>query len=414
MANSSHFPIEIFRQEFPILQQSVNGQPLVFLDSAASAQKPRSVTQAMSKATETAYANVHRGAYEFSQICTRDYEIARQKTQAFLKAQRPEEIIFTSNITAAMNLVAYSFGSAFLKPGDEIIVSMMEHHANFVPWFLACQRHKAILRVAPLTQDGELDMAKFADLLNSRTKLVALTHVSNVLGTINPIKEIIALVKSKAKQAYSLIDGAQAVAHLGVDVQDLDCDFYGLTAHKLYGPTGLGVLYGRYEVLEAMPPFLSGGDMIKHVSLTDISFAEPPARFEAGTPPILESYGLAAALDFIGGWTLPVLAAHEHSLVSKAMTGLQKIEGIRIWGPPAPKPRAPVVAFSLEGVHAHDLAVVLNEMGIAVRSGHHCAEPLHQDLGISGTVRASFAAYNQMSDVEALLDGIRKAKRILQ
>ena len=408
LASSSD--IEEVRAQFPIFSQKVNGHPLVFLDSAASAQKPLCVLQAIESSIRQSYANVHRGAYRFSEDCTTEFEATRETVRNFLGAGRAEEIIFTASATNAINLVAYSFSEAFIGEGDEILITGMEHHANLVPWQLAAKRTGAKLKVAPIDGDGNLRLDEFTSMLNARTKLVAFAHVSNVLGTINPIKEMTRLAHKAG--AKVLIDGSQAAPHIRLDMKDIGCDFYVFTGHKVYGPTGIGVLYGKYELLCDLPPFLSGGEMIDRVSYTGTSFALPPARFEAGTPPILEAFALKAAIEFMQNTGLESIASHEQKLTYYAHERLETIDGLTIYGKAAEK--GPVVTFTVDGIHPHDLAMMLDQQGIAVRTGLHCAEPLHEFLGISGSTRASFGVYNRFEDIDRLVEGVEKSIKLLR
>ena len=407
---ASHPDLEDLRAQFPIFSQKVNGYPLVFLDSAASAQKPLCVVQAIESSIRQSYANVHRGAYRFSEDCTTKFESARATIQGFLGASRAEEIIFTSSATHAINLVAYSFSDAFIREGDEILITGMEHHANLVPWQLAAKRSGATLKVAPIDKEGNLRLDEFTSLLTERTKLVAFAHVSNVLGTINPVKEMARLAHKAG--AKVLIDGSQAAPHIRLDMKDIGCDFYVFTGHKVYGPTGIGALYGKYDLLCDLPPFLSGGEMIERVSYSGTSFALPPARFEAGTPPILETFALKAAIEFMQDAGLEAIATHEQKLTAYAHKQLQAIDGLTIYG--KAREKGPVVTFTLDGVHPHDLSMMLDQQGIAVRTGLHCAEPLHEFLGITGSTRASFGLYNRFEDIDRLVEGIEKAAKLLR
>lgn len=402
------FDVERIRQDFPILSQQVYGKPLVFLDSGASAQKPQVVIDAMSRAFATQYANVHRGIYQLSQLATDAYEAAREKVRAFINAGDLREVVFTRNATEAVNLVANSYGFGLLKPGDEVLISHMEHHANIVPWQLLRDRHGIVLKVAPVLDDGSLDMAGFKALLGPRTKLVAIAHVSNVLGTVNPVAEIIRL--AHAAGAHALIDGSQAVQHMPVDVQALDADFYVFTGHKLYGPTGIGVLYGKAALLEAMPPWQGGGDMILSVTFEKNEWADLPHKFEAGTPAFIEAVGLGAAIDYVQSVGIEQIAAHEHDLLLYATAKLKEINSLRIIGE-APEKGA-VISFVLEGIHAHDVGTILDREGIAVRVGQHCAHPLMERFGVNATVRASFGMYNTRAEVDALCAGLKRVMEI--
>ncbi|WP_430395649.1 aminotransferase class V-fold PLP-dependent enzyme [Ferrovibrio sp.] len=405
---STGFDVARIRQDFPILSQQVYGKPLVFLDSGASAQKPQVVIDAMSRAFATQYANVHRGIYQLSQLATDAYEAAREKVRAFINAGDLREVVFTRNATEAVNLVANSYGFGLLKPGDEVLISHMEHHANIVPWQLLRDRHGIVLKVAPVLDDGSLDMAGFKALLGPRTKLVAIAHVSNVLGTVNPVAEIIRL--AHAAGAHVLIDGSQAVQHMPVDVQALDADFYVFTGHKLYGPTGIGVLYGKAALLEAMPPWQGGGDMILSVTFEKNEWADLPHKFEAGTPAFIEAVGLGAAIDYVQSVGIEQIAAHEHDLLLYATAKLKEINSLRIIGE-APEKGA-VISFVLEDIHAHDVGTILDREGIAVRVGQHCAHPLMERFGVNATVRASFGMYNTRAEVDALCAGLKRVMEI--
>jgi len=400
---------EKLRADFPILARQVHGKPLVYLDTAASAQKPRAVLEAMEKAHTECYANVHRGAYWLSETATTMFEAARETVRGFLNAADTREIVFTANATDAINLVAQTWGRANLGPGDVVLLSEMEHHANIVPWQLLREEKGVELRVVPVTDDGALDMAALNRLLDDRVKLVAMTHCSNVLGTIPPIADIVA--RAHAVGARILVDASQAVVHGPVDVQALDSDFLVFTGHKLYGPTGIGVLHGKIEVLESMPPWKGGGDMIEQVTFAKTTFAPPPARFEAGTPPIVEAIGLAAAIDYVQAVGMDVVAAHEADLLRYANQRLSSVEGLTIYGT-APR-KAAVISFSVAGLHPHDLATVLDRFGLCLRAGHHCAQPLMMRLGVAGTTRASFGLYSTRADVDALVSALERARSIL-
>ncbi len=397
----------VVRGDFPALAQSVNGREVCYLDSANSAQKPLYVMAAMDQVMTTHYANVHRAVYSFGAETTVAYEGARAKVARFLNAAHAGDIIFTRNATEAINLVAHSLG-AQLQPGDEIILSDLEHHANIVPWYQLVQRKGVVLRVVPITETGALDMAAYQALLSNKTKLVALTHMSNALGTIN---DATAIAKAAhAVGAYVLFDGSQAVVHQAVDVQAIGADFYVFTGHKLYGPTGIGVLYGRRDLMNSLPPFLGGGEMIDTVAFDAITFKESPYRFEAGTPPIIEAIGLGAAIDYLNVQDLPAVQAHEKALMGAAEECLLAIPGVKLYSR-APA-RSAIVNFGLEGVHPHDIATILDQMGVAVRAGHHCCQPLMSKLGVSATVRASFGIYNTIEDVERLGEAVQKARKI--
>lgn len=396
------------KKDFPILRQQVNGRAVAYLDSAASAQKPQAVIDAMTRVMTDHYANVHRGVYGFGATTSGLYEAARRKVAGFIGAASEKEIVFTRNATEAINLAAASWGGAFLKAGDEILLTEMEHHANIVPWYLLKEKLGVVLKTVPILPDGALDMAAFAALLTDKTKLVAVTHMSNVLGTVNPVAEIVRMAKEKG--AKVLVDGSQAAVHLDVDVQALGCDFYVFTGHKVYGPTGIGILYGRSEVLDGMPPYQGGGEMIEQVTLDKITFKEPPYRFEAGTPAILEAIGLAAAIDYLATRDMDKVRAHESALLHAAEQRLAEMPGLRIYSR-APD-RASILSFALDGVHPHDAATIFDQMGLCVRAGHHCAQPLMKALGVTATIRASFALYNTMDDVERLVEAVGKVRKI--
>jgi len=399
------------RADFPILSERVHGKAFTFLDSGASAQKPRQVIQAMVRTMETAYANVHRGAYRMSELATEAYEAARVAVQHFLNAGESREIVFTKSSTEAINLVAHSFGRGVLKPGQSVLISEMEHHANIVPWQMLRDSHGIELRVARITDAGELDMADLAaKLADRRVGLVAMTHMSNVLGTVTPAERIVRLAHEHG--AKVLLDGSQAVVHRRVDVQALDADFYVFTGHKLYGPTGIGVLYAKAELLEAMPPFLGGGDMIAEVTFERSVWAPIPGKFEAGTPPIVEAVGLHAAIDYVNAIGLAAIEAHERALVDRAMARLPHVEGLTLLG--RAQDRGGVFAFALDTAHAHDIATLLDRAGIAVRSGRHCAEPLHARFGLDGTCRASFGLYTTPEEVDLLATALTQAREFFR
>ncbi|ATR20732.1 Cysteine desulfurase [Roseomonas mucosa] len=405
---SAGFDVARVRKDFPILSTTHRGKPLVFLDSGASAQKPRAVIEAMKEMMETAYANVHRGAYHLSEQATEAYEAARRAAARFLNAADEREIVLTgTGSTQAINLVAHSFGRGVLKPGQAVLVSEMEHHANLVPWQMLRDAHGVELRICRVTDAGELDMADLeAKLADGKVGLVSIAHMSNVLGTVVPARRIVDL--AHAHGARVMFDGSQGAVHRKVDVQALGCDFYVFTAHKLYGPTGLGILYGRMEVLEQMPPFLGGGDMITEVTLERSLFAGPPLRFEAGTPPIIEAIGLHAAIDYVEAIGMEAIEAHERSLVDHAMKRLGNIDGVTLLG--RAQDRGGVFAFSLDNAHSHDLATLLDRAGICVRSGRHCAEPLHARFGVESTCRASFGLYTTHEEVDYLAEAVTKAR----
>ncbi|MEC9268292.1 MAG: cysteine desulfurase [Pseudomonadota bacterium] len=402
------YDVDAYRADFPILSETVHGKPLVYLDNGASAQKPKAVVDAMRGAFEHCYANVHRGAYDFSERTTAAYEGARETVRAFLNAKSEREIVFAKNTTEAINLVAYSFGRGLLKAGDAVVISEMEHHSNIVPWQMLRDEKGIELRFAPISDEGELLMDKFAELLDEKVKLVAITHVSNVLGTITPAEKIVDM--AHAVGAKVLLDGSQSVMHMPIDVQALDCDFYVFTGHKIYGPTGIGVLYGKEAVLETMPPFLGGGDMISSVTLQKSTWAELPAKFEAGTPPIVEAIGLGAAIDYITGIGLERIAAHERDLLSYAMQRLAAVDNLRVIGT-APNKTA-VISFAMGEAHPHDIATIIDQQGVAVRAGHHCAEPLMHRMGVVGTARASMGLYNTRAEIDRLGEALDKVNAI--
>lgn len=395
------------RQDFPILQQTIHGKPLVYLDSAASSQKPQMVLDAVMHYYSKDHANVHRGVHTLSERATRAYESTREQLRCFINARSVQEVIFVNGATAGINLVAQSYGKRFIQKDDEIILSVMEHHSNIVPWQLLCEQSGAVLRVIPMTERGELDLEVYKNLLNDRTKMVAVTHVSNVLGTINPIQEMTRL--AHARQVPVLVDGAQAFAHVSVDVKELDCDFYVFSSHKAYGPTGVGVLYGKEEWLSLLPPYQGGGDMIETVSFAKTTYKSLPYKFEAGTPNIAGVVGFGAALAYLEAIGLDAIFSHEQALLAYAREKLSAITGLRLLGEAANK--TGLLSFELKNLHPHDLGTVLDREGIAIRVGHHCAMPLMEYLGLPATARASFGLYNNQDDIEALVEGILLAKR---
>ena len=405
---SSAFDVARWRADFPILAERVYDKPLVFLDSAASAQKPQCVIDAVAHCYTHEYANIHRGVYWLSERATQAYEGARVKVQHFINAASEREIIFTKSTTEAINLVATSYGGASLKAGDEIILSQLEHHANIVPWQLLRERIGVEIKVVPIDERGNLLLEEFEKLLSPRTRLVAVTHTSNALGTITPVSEIVRL--AHAQGALVLLDGAQSVVHGPVDVQEMDVDFFAFSGHKLYGPSGIGVLYGKADILSAMPPYQGGGDMIRRVTFDKTEFADIPGRFEAGTPHIAGAYGLAAAIDYLTAIGMEAVAAHERDLLEYATGRLQEINSLRLIGTADHK--AGIVSFELDGVHAHDIGTILDREGIAVRVGHHCAQPLMDHFGITGTVRASFGLYNDKTDIDALVQALGAVREI--
>ena len=403
------FDAEAARADFPILSRQVYGKPLVYLDSGASAQKPRAVLEAMTYFAQTDYANVHRGVHYLSATATDAYEAARRTVQKFLGAASEDEIVFTKGGTEAINLVSYSFLAPRIQPGDEILLSVMEHHSNIVPWHFLRERHGAVLKWVDVRDDGSLDIEALDAAIGSKTRLVAITHMSNVLGTVTPLKEIVA--RAHAKGVPVLADGCQGAVHEIVDVQALDIDFYVLTGHKIYGPTGIGALYAKRAHLKGMRPFNGGGEMIREVTQDVVTYADPPARFEAGTPPIVEAVGLAAAMKYLMAFDRAAVKAHEHDLLTYARDRLRDFNWLRVIGDAPGK--GSILSFEAEGMHAHDLATILDREGVAVRAGHHCAQPLMERFGVASTSRASFALYNTRADVDALVAGLNKAREIL-
>jgi cysteine desulfurase / selenocysteine lyase len=403
-------PVGALKGDFPALAQKVNGYPVAYLDSAASAQKPQAVIDAMTRVMTDHYSNVHRGVYSFGAKTSAAFEVARVKVAKFLNAASENEIVFTRNATEAINLVAATWGRQFLKAGDEVIVSELEHHANIVPWSFLQKDSGVVLKVIPVLPDGSLDMQAFDALLSSKTKLLAITHMSNALGTVVPVAEMIA--KAQAVGAKALVDGSQAVVHLNVDVQALGADFYVFTGHKLYGPSGIGVLYGKASVLADMPPYQGGGEMIEQVTFEQVTFKEPPYRFEAGTPAIVEAIGLGAAIDWMADADKAEILAHEAKLLQAAEEKLASLGGVKVFSN-APD-RASILSFNIDQVHPHDVATIFDQLGLCVRAGHHCAQPLMKVFGVPATVRASFAVYNTMDDVDRLAEGILKVKRLFQ
>ena len=403
------FDVEKIRAQFPILQEQVNGKPLVYLDNGASSQKPLAVINAMSDYYLHKHANIHRGVHHLSQQATTMYEESRKLLADWFNAKHEHEIILTRGTTEGINLVSNTFGRKFLKAGDEVIISQMEHHSNIVPWQMICEQQGAVLKYVPISDDGEFLFEEFEKLLSEKTKLVAVTHVSNTLGTVNPVKAIIE--KAHEFGAKVLIDGAQAVPHMRVDVQDLDCDFYAFSSHKMYGPTGFGALYGKEALLNEMPPFMGGGDMIKTVTMEKTTYNELPHKFEAGTPSIAEGIGMAATIDFLKNIDFDAAIQHEEALHAYASEKLSAIDGFRFIG--NAKHKAGVISFLIGDIHPYDMGVLLDQMGIAVRTGHHCTEPIMTRFNIPGTVRASFAMYNTYEEVDALVAGVEKAKRML-
>ncbi len=408
-SNPAAFDVRRVREDFPILHQTVHGKPLVYLDNAATSQKPLAVIDAERDFYLRDNSNIHRGVHALSERATKAYEEVRVKVQRWLNAREPREIVFVRGTTEAINLVASSFGRRNIQAGDEILISAMEHHSNIVPWQILCEEKGARLRVAPISDRGELIFEEYERLLGPRTKLVATVHVSNVLGTINPVREIVAAAHRRGIPV--LLDGAQAVPHLKVDVQQIDCDFYALSSHKIFGPTGVGVLYGKAEWLERMPPYQGGGDMIRSVTFEKTLYNAIPYKFEAGTPNIAATIGLGAAIDYVHRLGFDVLAAYERQLLAYATEQLSQIPGLRMIG--TAKDKAGVISFVLEGIHAHDVGTILDQEGIAIRTGHHCAQPLMERFGVPATARASLAFYNTREEVDALVTGIGKVVELL-
>lgn len=402
------YDVQAIRADFPILSREVYGKKLVYLDNAASAQKPKPVLDAIMKAYTEEYANVHRGLHFLSNAATQAFEDARESVRRFLNAPSVEQIIFTRNATEAINLVAQSFGGMVLKEGDEVVLSIMEHHSNIVPWHFHRERNGVVLKWAPIDEDGNFLLEEFEKLLTPKTKIVAITQMSNALGTVVPVAEVIRL--AHARGIPVLVDGSQACVHMPIDVQALDADFYVFTGHKTYGPTGIGVLYGKKDLLAKMPPYQGGGEMIAEVTTDAITYNDPPHRFEAGTPAIVQAIGLGAALDYMRGVGLANIAAHEAKLRDRAMQRLSEINAIRIFG--RAKDKGAIVSFTMEGAHAHDVATVIDRAGVAVRAGTHCTQPLLQRFGVTATCRASFAMYNTLEEVDVLAEALISARRI--
>jgi cysteine desulfurase/selenocysteine lyase len=404
------FDVQRIRNDFPILRHRFRGRPLVYLDNAATAQKPQAVIDAVGRFYSHENANIHRGVHHLSEQATGAYDEVRERVAHFINARTSREVVFTRGTTDSINLVAQSYGRNFLKPGDEILITGMEHHSNIVPWQLVCEQTGAVLRAAPLTETGELDLNAFQALLNNRTRLVAVAHVSNALGTLNPVKQLVGW--ARAHDIPVLVDGAQSAPHLPVDVQDLDCDFFAFSGHKLFGPTGVGVLYGRESLLERMPPYQGGGGMIASVTLGHSTWAPLPAKFEAGTPMIAQVIGLGAALDYVSRVGLATIASWERELLAYATELVNGIDGVRIIG--TAREKASVLSFVLDGVHPHDIGTVLDDAGVAIRAGHHCAQPVMQHFGVAATARASFAFYNTKEEAEVLAQSLDQVKRMFK
>jgi cysteine desulfurase/selenocysteine lyase len=407
-ASVSAFDVEAIRTDFPILQLQVDGEPLVYLDNAASSQMPQKVIDRLVHYQTSEHANIHRAVHYLSETATAEYEQARRKLQRFINAREDREVIFTSGTTDSINLVMHGFGRQFIKAGDEIILTTLEHHSNIVPWQMLAEETGAVIRVAPVNDAGELLIDAYKNLFNERTKLVGVIHVSNALGSINPIKEMTAFAHANAVPV--MVDGAQAVPHMPVDVQDLDCDFYAFSGHKLCGPTGIGVLYGKAAMLEKMQPFKGGGDMILSVTFEKTTYNTIPHKFEAGTPPIAAAIGLGTAVDYLSEIGMDVIAAHELTLLNYATEQMNRMPGIRIIGTAHNK--AAVISFEVDGVHPHDIGTLLNQEGVAVRTGHHCAQPVMQRFKVPATTRASFAFYNSVQEIDALIAGIRNVQKV--
>ncbi|KIU48110.1 cysteine desulfurase [Bradyrhizobium sp. UASWS1016] len=407
VANGS-YDVALVRQDFPALAMQVYGKPLVYLDNAASAQKPNAVLDRMTEAYKSEYANVHRGLHYLANAATEAYEGARGKVAQFINARRNEEIVFTRNVSEAINLVAASWGGEHIKEGDEIVLSIMEHHSNIVPWHFLRERQGAVIKWAPVDDEGNFLIEEFEKLLTARTKIVAITQMSNALGTLVPIKEVVRL--AHARGIPVLVDGAQGAVHLPVDVQDLDCDFYAFTGHKVYGPTGIGALYAKHEHLVAMRPFNGGGEMIREVAKDWVTYGDPPHKFEAGTPPIVEAIGLGAAIDYVNSIGKERIAAHEHDLLNYAQDRLREINSLRLIG--TARNKGPVISFEMKGAHAHDVATVIDRQGIAVRAGTHCVMPLLERFNVTATCRASFGMYNTREEVDHLAQALIKAREL--
>ncbi|WP_319531638.1 cysteine desulfurase [uncultured Cohaesibacter sp.] len=406
LAPAAAYDVEAIRADFPILSREVYGKPLVYLDNGASAQKPQAVIDAITEAYSNGYANVHRGLHFLSNLATDNFEAARDKVRRFLNTPSVDNLIFTRSSTEAINLVASSYGGMVLKEGDEIILSIMEHHSNIVPWNFFRERHGVVIKWAPVDDDGNFLMEEFEALLSEKTKIVAITQMSNALGTIVPVKDVIE--KAHAAGAKVLVDGSQSAVHMPIDVQDMDADFFVITGHKLYGPSGIGVLYGKMELLDAMPPYMGGGEMIKDVTLDGVTYGEVPHKFEAGTPAIVQAIGLGAALDYMEGIGREAIAAHEAELCAYAHQRLSAINSLRIIGQAENK--GAIVSFEMEGIHAHDISMVIDRSGVAVRAGTHCAQPLMTRFGVTSTCRASFGLYNTKQEVDALAEALMKAR----
>ncbi len=406
---TTSYDVAAIRRHFPVLERMVKDRPLIYLDNAATSQKPQVVIDALTQYYSGYNANIHRGIHTLAEEATAAFEATRDTMQQFIHAKHREEIIFTRGVTESINLVAYTWGRKNIGAGDEIIISAMEHHSNIVPWHMLCEEKNATLKIIPVNEKGELVPGAFEQLITPKTKLVSIVHVSNALGTINPVKDIIRAAHDHG--AVVLVDGAQSSVHLNIDVQDMDCDFFALSSHKVYGPTGIGILYGKKDILEAMPPFMGGGEMIKEVTLEKTTYNELPYKFEAGTPNIGDTVALKHAIDFVTGIGKEKVIEYEDALLSYATDQLKEVEGLRLIGTAAQK--TGVVSFFVDGTHPHDMGILLDNLGIAVRTGHHCAQPLMQCFGIPGTIRASFAMYNTFEEIDELVKGVRKAIKML-
>lgn len=403
-----------WREDFPILQTTMHGnKPLAFMDSAASAQKPRAVIDAMNAVLTGGYSNIHRGLYEISQNLTQAFEDTRKKVARFIGAESEKNIVFTRNSTEGINLVAQSWGRTFLKKGDEVIITEMEHHANIVPWQILVEQNQITLKVVPVLDDGTLDMNAFQSMLSERTRLVSLVEISNALGTINPVDKIVDIVRTHNPDIKIMVDGSQGVVHRSVDVTAMDVDFYIFTGHKLYGPSGIGVLFAKYELLEVMPVYQGGGDMIERVSFkSGTIYREPPFKFEAGTPAIVEVIGLGAAIDYLENISMQAIARHEATLLEYATNEIKSVNGLRLYGPEDLSNKAGILSFTMEGIHPSDIGMILDQCGVAVRAGHHCAMPLMESLGVEATTRASLALYTNKNDIDALISGLHKVQEL--
>ncbi len=409
-ARARPYDVEAVREDFPILHQEINGHPLVYLDNGATSQKPRAVIDAIADYYTHDNANVHRGVHTLSARATDAFEGARERSRRFLNAAERSEIVFVRGASEAINLVARAWAAPRLKPGDQVVITAMEHHSNIVPWQMICAETGATLRAIPIDDTGALVLDALDELLGENTRLLALTHVSNALGTINPVAELVRTARERG--IVTVVDGAQAAPHLAIDVQALGCDFYALSGHKVYAPTGIGVLYGRLELLRAMPPYQGGGEMIRRVTLAESQYAEPPHRFEAGTPNIAGAVGLAAALDYVDGLGLATIAEYEQGLLDYATEAVAAVEGVRLIGT-APH-KAAILTFVIDGVHAHDVGTIMDDRGIAIRAGHHCAMPVMQHFGVAATTRASFGLYNTRAEVDALVDGLQEVRKVMR